>query len=144
MAVFEKVQDIIADELGKEKEEVTLETSFEELDADSLDLFQIINDIEDEFDVVFGEVELIGNNAAVATLRQIGQNLTLAISQSLFFGYIAASGFERIVGSLRNRTHQSPTFINRLRRGHKQTRKQNNNRHKCRDLRIKPVEYRTD
>ncbi|MFK4967046.1 acyl carrier protein [Lactococcus garvieae] len=51
MAVFEKVQDIIADELGKEKEEVTLETSFEELDADSLDLFQIINDIEDEFDV---------------------------------------------------------------------------------------------
>lgn len=51
MAVFEKVQDIIVDELGKEKEEVTLETSFEELDADSLDLFQIINDIEDEFDV---------------------------------------------------------------------------------------------
>ena len=51
MAVFEKVQDIIADELGKEKEEVTLETSFEELDADSLDLFQIINDIDDEFDV---------------------------------------------------------------------------------------------
>lgn len=51
MAVFEKVQDIIAGELGKEKEEVTLETSFEELDADSLDLFQIINDIEDEFDV---------------------------------------------------------------------------------------------
>ena len=51
MAVFEKVQDIIADKLGKEKEEVTLETSFEELDADSLDLFQIINDIEDEFDV---------------------------------------------------------------------------------------------
>ena len=51
MAVCEKVQDIIADELGKEKEEVTLETSFEELDADSLDLFQIINDIEDEFDV---------------------------------------------------------------------------------------------
>ena len=51
MAVFEKVQDISADELGKEKEEVTLETSFEELDADSLDLFQIINDIEDEFDV---------------------------------------------------------------------------------------------
>ena len=51
MAVFEKVQDIIVDELGKEKEEVTLETSFEELDADSLDLFQIINDIEDEFDI---------------------------------------------------------------------------------------------
>ncbi|MDR0300522.1 MAG: acyl carrier protein [Streptococcaceae bacterium] len=51
MAVFEKVQDIIADELDKSKEEITLETSFEALDADSLDVFQIINDIEDEFDV---------------------------------------------------------------------------------------------
>lgn len=51
MAVFEKVQDIIADELGKDKEEVQLDTTFEALDADSLDLFQIINDIEDEFDV---------------------------------------------------------------------------------------------
>jgi acyl carrier protein len=51
MAVFEKVQDIIADELGKDKEEITLDTTFEELDADSLDLFQIINDIEDEFEV---------------------------------------------------------------------------------------------
>ena len=35
-----------------EKEEVQLSTSLkDELEADSLDLFQIINDIEDEFDV---------------------------------------------------------------------------------------------
>ena len=51
MSVFDKVQDIIVEELGKEKEEVTLKTSFEDLEADSLDLFQIINEIEDEFDV---------------------------------------------------------------------------------------------
>ncbi|MDR1567983.1 MAG: acyl carrier protein [Streptococcaceae bacterium] len=51
MAVFDKVQEIIVEELGKEAEEVTLTTSFEDLDADSLDLFQIINEIEDEFDV---------------------------------------------------------------------------------------------
>jgi acyl carrier protein len=65
MAVFEKVQDIIADELGKDKEEVTLETSFEALDADSLDLFQIINDIEDEFDV---EVDTEADMKTVADL----------------------------------------------------------------------------
>ncbi|KZK38312.1 MULTISPECIES: acyl carrier protein [Lactococcus] len=65
MAVFEKVQDIIVDELGKDKEEVTLETSFEELDADSLDLFQIINDIEDEFDV---EVDTEADMKTVADL----------------------------------------------------------------------------
>ena len=49
---FEKIQAIIVDQLGKEKEEVQLTTRLkDELDADSLDLFQIINDIEDEFDV---------------------------------------------------------------------------------------------
>ena len=49
---FEKIQAIIVDQLGKEEEEVQLTTRLkDELDADSLDLFQIITDIEDEFDV---------------------------------------------------------------------------------------------
>lgn len=49
---FEKIQAIIVDQLGKEEKEVQLTTRLkDELDADSLDLFQIINDIEDEFDV---------------------------------------------------------------------------------------------
>ena len=49
---FEKIQAIIVDQLGKEEEEVQLTTRLKDkLDADSLDLFQIINDIEDEFDV---------------------------------------------------------------------------------------------
>lgn len=50
--VFEKIQAIIVEELGKDAEEVQLTTNIQgELDADSLDLFQIINEIEDEFDV---------------------------------------------------------------------------------------------
>ena len=50
--VFEKIQEIIVEELGKDAEEVQLTTNIqEELDADNLDLFQIINEIEDEFDV---------------------------------------------------------------------------------------------
>ena len=49
---FEKIQAIIVDQLDKEEEEVQLDTNFrEDLEADSLDLFQIINDIEDEFDI---------------------------------------------------------------------------------------------
>jgi Acyl carrier protein len=50
--VFEKIQEIVAEELGKEVEEIKLTTNIQEdLEADSLDLFQIINEIEDEFDV---------------------------------------------------------------------------------------------
>jgi len=58
--VFEKIRDIIAEQLGKEVDEITLETNFrEDLDADSLDLFQIINDIEDEFNVKIEDVEQV-------------------------------------------------------------------------------------
>ncbi|HGC6728357.1 TPA: acyl carrier protein [Streptococcus agalactiae] len=51
MTVFEKVQEIIVEELGKDAEEVTLNTTFDDLDADSLDVFQVISEIEDAFDI---------------------------------------------------------------------------------------------
>ena len=58
--VFEKIREIIAEQTGKDPEEITLETNVkEDLDADSLDLFQIINDIEDEFDVSVEDPEAI-------------------------------------------------------------------------------------
>lgn len=58
--VFEKIREIIAEQTGKDVEEIILETNVkEDLDADSLDLFQIINDIEDEFDVSVEDPESI-------------------------------------------------------------------------------------
>ena len=58
--VFEKIREIIAEQTGKDVEEITMETSVkEDLEADSLDLFQIINDIEDEFDVKIEDAEAI-------------------------------------------------------------------------------------
>ena len=58
--VFEKIREIIAEQTGKDVDEITLETNVKEvLDADSLDLFQIINDIEDEFDVSVEDPESI-------------------------------------------------------------------------------------
>ena len=58
--VFEKIREIIAEQTGRDAEEITLETSVkDDLDADSLDLFQIINDIEDEFDVSIEDPESI-------------------------------------------------------------------------------------
>lgn len=49
---FEKLQKIIAEVLNVETDEITLETTFEDdLGADSLDVFQIIMGIEQEFDI---------------------------------------------------------------------------------------------
>ena len=50
--IFETVKDIIVEQLGIDESEVTKETDLENgLDADSLDIFQIISDIEDEYDI---------------------------------------------------------------------------------------------
>ncbi|AUM97380.1 acyl carrier protein [Clostridium botulinum] len=57
--VFEKVKNIIVEQLGLDEGEVKLETSFEDLGVDSLDLFQIIIEIEEAFDIQVEEAEKI-------------------------------------------------------------------------------------
>ena len=50
--MLEKMKEIIADQLGVSEAEVTLEASFkEDLDADSLDLFELVMALEEEYDV---------------------------------------------------------------------------------------------
>ena len=58
--IFEKIKEIIVDQLGVDEDKITLETRFiEDLEADSLDLFQVIMEIEDAFNVKVEEVENI-------------------------------------------------------------------------------------
>ena len=57
---FEKLRDIIVEVLNVDENEVTMESTFiDDLGADSLDVFQIINDIEDEFEVSIEDPESI-------------------------------------------------------------------------------------
>ena len=49
---FEKVKKIIAEVLNVDEEDITMETTFiDDLGADSLDVFQIIMGLEEEFDI---------------------------------------------------------------------------------------------
>lgn len=49
---FEKLQSIIAEVLNVDPDEITTETTFvDDLGADSLDVFQIIMGIEEEYDI---------------------------------------------------------------------------------------------
>ena len=49
---FEKLQQIISEVLNVDAEEITMDTTFvDDLGADSLDIFQIIMGIEEEFDI---------------------------------------------------------------------------------------------
>ena len=57
--IFEKIKGVIASQLGIEEDEIKLETSFEDLGVDSLDLFQIIIELEEQFSVQIEDAESI-------------------------------------------------------------------------------------
>jgi acyl carrier protein len=58
---FEKLKEIIAEVLSVDQDEVTMETTFtDDLGADSLDIFQIIMGIEQEFELTIDTDEVEG------------------------------------------------------------------------------------
>ncbi len=58
MSIQKKLVDLIAEKLGVEPEEVTPEARFiEDLGADSLDIVELIMDLEDEFEMEIPDEE---------------------------------------------------------------------------------------
>ena len=56
--VFEKVREIVVDQLGVEEDDVTMEASFiDDLGADSLDIVELIMALEEEFDLEIPDEE---------------------------------------------------------------------------------------
>lgn len=58
MVVFDKVCELMSEQLGVDKKTIKMGTSFDELNADSLDVVELMMAIEEEFNI--GE---IGDNA---------------------------------------------------------------------------------
>lgn len=55
---FEKLKKIISEVLNIDEDEITMDTTFvDDLGADSLDIFQIIMGIEEEFDIEIANEE---------------------------------------------------------------------------------------
>jgi acyl carrier protein len=50
--MFERIRELVAEKVGIEPEDISMETSFaDDLDADSITLFELVMAIEDEFDI---------------------------------------------------------------------------------------------
>lgn len=74
--VFEKVKNIIVDQLGVNEDEVTLEASFiEDLNADSLDIVELISAFEDEFDLEISDADA----EKITTVGDAVEHITNAI-----------------------------------------------------------------
>ena len=74
---FEQLQKIIAEVLNVDPDEVTMDTTFiDDLGADSLDVFQIIMGIEEEFDI-----EISNEDAEnIVTVRDAVEQIKNAIN----------------------------------------------------------------
>ena len=56
--ILAKVRDILVDQLGVEADDVKLEASFQDdLNADSLDLVELIMELEDQFSIKISDEE---------------------------------------------------------------------------------------
>lgn len=59
--MFERMKEIIAEQLSAEADGITLETSFkDDLGADSLDLFELVMAFEEEYDIEIPSENLEG------------------------------------------------------------------------------------
>lgn len=67
-AVFDKVKDIIVEQLDAEEDKVTLEASFrDDLEADSLDVVELVMELEDEFDLEIADEDA----EKIATVKDV-------------------------------------------------------------------------
>ena len=56
--IFDKVKEILVDQFDWEEDEVSLTTDLtNDIDADSLDLFEVLNRVEDDFDIKLAVAE---------------------------------------------------------------------------------------
>lgn len=69
--IFEKVADIASDVLGINANEITEETTFDDLDADSLDRLQLVTAMEDEFDIEIDDEKLEAINSVAEAIVAI-------------------------------------------------------------------------
>lgn len=73
--VFDRVKSIIADRLDVEESKVTMEASFkDDLEADSLDVVELIMELEDEFDMEIADEEAEKLNTVGDAVDYINNN----------------------------------------------------------------------
>ena len=69
--IFDTVVDVASDVLGISPDEITEQTTFDDLDADSLDRLQLVTAFEDEFDIEIEEERLMSINSVADAIDAI-------------------------------------------------------------------------
>lgn len=73
--VFNRVKEIIVEQLDVEEDSITMEASFrEDLEADSLDVVELVMELEDEFDIEIADEEAENINTVGDAVNYIENN----------------------------------------------------------------------
>ena len=73
--IFEKIRTVISEQLGISDDKITPETSLiDDIGADSLDIFQIISELEEEFNIEFSAEEVEKMRTVSDTVEYIKVN----------------------------------------------------------------------
>ncbi|MBQ1279012.1 MAG: acyl carrier protein [Acutalibacteraceae bacterium] len=73
--VFEKIRDLLAEQLDADAESITLDTNIaDDLGADSLDVVELLMAIEDEFEVEIPDEEIENLKTVGAVVDYIQDN----------------------------------------------------------------------
>ena len=76
MDVFEKIQQILADQLDLDTDKITMDSNIvEDLEADSLDVVDLIMSMEDEFGVEVPDEEIENFHTVGDIVRYVEDNL---------------------------------------------------------------------
>ncbi len=69
--ILEKIIEIASDVLGTNPDDVNEQTTFDDLDADSLDRLQLVTAMEDEFDLEIDEGKLLSISSVADAVEAI-------------------------------------------------------------------------
>lgn len=69
--IFDKIAEVAADVLGVDVAEISDETTFDDLDANSLERLQLVTAIEDEFNLEIDDETLLSLNSVVDAVDAI-------------------------------------------------------------------------
>lgn len=69
--IFDKIAEVTADVLGVDVADIGDETTFDDLDADSLERLQLVTAIEDEFDLEIDDETLLSLNSVADAVDAI-------------------------------------------------------------------------
>ena len=69
--ILKKIIEIASDVLGTNPDDVNEQTTFDDLDADSLDRLQLVTAMEDEFDLEIDEEKLLAISSVADAVEAI-------------------------------------------------------------------------